>query len=100
MLFRSLNLQIDCLGPQTCSVGSSRSLNLEITRLGPQTCSVVSSRSLNLILNFIWVKTGQSKNFILKNNSKLFHMNSNEDKIYAKTIALNTVYNFVVDFFI
>ena len=26
-------------------------------------------------------------------------MNSNEDKIYAKTIALNTVYNFVVDFF-
>jgi len=27
-------------------------------------------------------------------------MNSNEDKIYVKIIALNIVYNFVVDFFI
>jgi len=27
-------------------------------------------------------------------------MNLNEDKLYVKIIALDTVYNFVVDFFI
>jgi len=38
---RSLNSQIDRLGPQIFSTVSSRSLNFKITYLGPHTCSVV-----------------------------------------------------------
>ena len=58
MSSRSLNLQIDHLGPQTYSAVLFRLLNLEITHLDPQICLVVSSQSLTLILSFIRVKTG------------------------------------------
>ena len=75
----------------------SRSLNLEITRLDPQTCPFVLSRSLNLVLSL--GQNRQSKNSILENNSYYFHRISNEDKLYIKVIALDTVYNFVVEFF-
>jgi len=59
----------------------------------------VSFWSINLILSLIWVKTKRSKNSISKNNSQLFHINSNEDKLYIKVVALNAIYNFTVEKF-
>jgi len=37
---------------------------------------------------------------MLKNNSQLFHMNLNKDKLYIKIVSSNAIYNFAVEKFL